>query len=101
MWARLILFVDDLKQYQEIIKVLKDMKLIILWSVVIVFEHGKMVRGEGLTVLHQRMEIMDPDETEIYRFLGIEQADGMKTKVVIELVKSEAEKGEDASEHRT
>ena len=101
MWARLILFVDDLKQYQEIIKVLKDMKLIILWSVVIVFEHGKMVRGEGLTVLHERMEIMDPDETEIYRFLGIEQADGMKTKVVIKLVKSEAEKGEDASEHRT
>ena len=101
MWARLILFVDDLKQYQEIIKVLKDMKLIILWSVVIVFEHGKMVRGEGLTVLHERMEIMDPDETEIYRFLGIEQADGMKTKVVIELVKIEAEKGEDASEHRT
>ena len=65
------------------------------------FEHGKMVRGGGLTVLHERMETMDPDENEIYRFLGIKQADGMKTKVVIELVKSEAEKGEDASEHRT
>ena len=47
------------------------------------------------------METMDPDENEIYRFLGIKQADGMKTKVEIELVKSEAEKGEDASEHRT
>ena len=65
------------------------------------FEHGKMVRGGGLTVLHEQMETMDPDENEIYRFLGIKQADGMKTKVVIELVKSEAEKGEDASEHRT
>ena len=32
---------------------------------------------------------MDPDENEIYKFLGIEQADGIKTKRVYERVKHE------------
>ena len=27
----------------------------------IVFERGKMVRGEGLQMLHEKMKIMDPD----------------------------------------
>ena len=53
------------------------------------FEHGKMVRGEGLPVLEERMKTMDPDENEIYKFLGIEQADGIKTKHVFERVKNE------------
>ena len=50
----------------------------------IVFERGKVVKGERLPVLNERMETMDPDENEIYKFLGIEQADGIKTKVVFE-----------------
>ena len=58
----------------------------------IVFERGKMVKGEGLPVLNERMETMDPDENEIYKFLGIEQADGIKTKVVFERVKREGGK---------
>ena len=58
----------------------------------IVFEHGKMARGEGLPVLDERMETMDPDENEIYKFLGVEQANIIKTKVVFERVKSEVEK---------
>ena len=46
----------------------------------IVFERGKMVRGEGLQVLQERMKTMDPDQNEIYKFLGVEQADGIKAK---------------------
>ena len=40
-----------------------------------------MVRGEGLQVLEERMSSLDPDENEVYKFLGIEQADGIKTSV--------------------
>ena len=57
----------------------------------IVFEHGKMVR-EGLLVLDNRMEAMDPDEKKIYKFLEVEQADGINTKAVFERVKSKVEK---------
>ena len=52
----------------------------------------KMVKEEELPVLNERMETMDPDENEIYKFLGIEQADGIKTKVVFERVKREVGK---------
>ena len=96
------LFVDDLKQYQENHETLKDVNEIIVQAshdtgtcyrvtkcAEIVFEHGKMMRGEGLKVLEERMESMDPGEKEIYKFLGIEQADGIKTKRVYERVKHE------------
>ena len=91
------MFVDDLKQYQENHETLEDVNEIIVQAshdtgacygvskcAEIVFECGKMVRGEGLQVLEERMESMDPDENEIYRFLGTEQADGIKTKRVYE-----------------
>ena len=55
----------------------------------IIFEHGKMVREEGLQVPEKKMETMDPDENEIYKFLGIEQADSIQTKTVFEKVKEE------------
>ena len=42
-----------------------------------------MIKGEGLKVLEERMKTMDPDENEIYKFLGIEQADGIKMKSVL------------------
>ena len=45
-----------------------------------IFEHGKIVRGESLQVLEQRMKTMDSDENIIYKFLGIEQTDGIRTK---------------------
>ena len=99
------LFVDDLKQYQESHETLKDVNEIIVQAshdtgacygvakcVEIVFERGKMVRGEGLQVLEERMDSMDPDKNEIYKFLGIEQADGIKTKRVYERVKHEVAK---------
>ena len=58
----------------------------------IVFEHGKMVRGEGLTVLDERIETMNPDGNEIYKFFGIKQSHGIKSKVVLERVKNKVEK---------
>ena len=43
---------------------------IVLKCAKIIFKHGKMVKG--LQVLEERMKTMDPDENEIYKFLGIE-----------------------------
>ena len=99
------LFVDDLKQYQENDKVLKDVNEVIVQAshdteacfgvskcAEIVFKHEMMVRGERLPVLEKWMGTMDPVENEIYKFLGVEQADGIKTKVVFERVKSKVEK---------
>ena len=51
-----------------------------------------MVQGEGLQVLEEGMEAMDHDENEIYKFLGVEQADGIKTRTVFERVKEEVMK---------
>ena len=58
----------------------------------IVFVRGKMTKGEGLQVLEDRMITMNPDDNEIYKFLGLEQADGIKTKNVLERVKGEVKK---------
>ena len=99
------LFVDDLKVYQESHKALKIVNEIIVQAshdtgacygvskcAEIIYQNGKMVRGEGLQVLEERMKMMNPDENEIYKFLGIEQADGSKTKAVYERVKEEVTK---------
>ena len=40
----------------------------------VVFEHGKMVKGEGLDGLDERMNALEPDRNKMYRFLGCEQA---------------------------
>lgn len=48
----------------------------------IIFERGKIVRGEGFQVMEERMASIHPDKNELYRLLGIEQADGIKTKNV-------------------
>ena len=87
------LFVDDLKVYQKSHEILRDVNEVIVQAshntgacygvskcAEIVFEHGKMVRGERLEVLEERMKTMAPDENEIYKFLGIEQAEARKQK---------------------
>ena len=33
----------------------------------IVFERGKMVKGEGLQVLQERMKTLDPDQEQMYK----------------------------------
>ena len=83
------LFVHDLKVYQESHNALKNVNEIIVQvshdtgtcygvpkCAEIIFKHGKMVRGEGLQVLEEGMKTMDPDENEIYKFLGNKQDDG-------------------------
>eukprot|EP00112_Aurelia_sp_Birch-Aquarium-sp1_P016078 Seg361.8 transcript_id=Seg361.8/GoldUCD/mRNA.D3Y31 product="hypothetical protein" protein_id=Seg361.8/GoldUCD/D3Y31 len=100
------LFLDDLKVYQESHNLLKEINEVIVQASLdtgacygvskcaeIVFERGKMVKGEGLQVLQERMETLDPDQEEIYKFLGVEQADGIKTKKMYERVKEEVKKG--------
>ena len=49
-----------------------------------VFKRDKMIREERLEVLEETMKTMDPDENEIYNFLGIKQADGIKSKKFFE-----------------
>ena len=99
------LFVDDLKVYQESHETLKVVNEIIVQAshdtgacygvskcAEIIFQNGRMVRGEGLQVLNERMKTLNPDENEVYKFLGIEQADGIRTKNVYDRVKGEVEK---------
>ena len=40
-------------------------------------------------MLNERMKTMDHNENEICKFLGVEQADGIKMKVVYDNVKEE------------
>ena len=99
------LFVDDFKVYEESHDILRDVNEVVVQTnqdtgacygvskcAEIVFECDKMVRGEGLQVLKERMKTMDPDENEIYKFLAIEQVDGIKIKKVFERVKGEINK---------
>ena len=99
------LFVDDLKVYQESHVMLRNVNEMIVQAshdtgacygvskcAEIVFERGKMVKGEGLQVLEERMKTMNPDDNESYKFLGVEQADGIITKKVFERVKSEVKR---------
>ena len=89
------LFIDNLKVYQENHKILKDVNETIVQAshdtgacygvakcAEIIFEKGKMVKGERLQVLQERIKTMDPDQEEIYKFLEVEQAHGIKTKEV-------------------
>ena len=98
------MFVDDLKVDQESHHALKYVNEIIVQAshnigacygvskcAEIIFEHGKMVIG-GLQELEKRMKTMDPDENEIFRLLGIEQADSIQMKTVFQRVKEEVSK---------
>ena len=55
----------------------------------IVFRKGKMVKGEGLSVLEEKMDALDPNKNEIYKFLGCEQADKIDVRRIMERVKKE------------
>ena len=91
------LFVDDLEVYQESHNLLKEINEVIVQESLdtgacygvskcaeIVFKHGKMVKSKGLRMLEERMKALDPDQEEMYKFLGVEQADGIKTKQLYE-----------------
>ena len=40
-----------------------------------------MVKGEEFQVLNERMKTIDPAENEIYKFFGVEEADGIQKEV--------------------
>ena len=99
------LFIDDLKTYQEnqqkleianetIVKASMDTGACygVKKCAEIVFKKGKMIKGEGLTVLEEKMEALDPNKNEIYTFLGCEQANKIDVKRVMERVKKEIRK---------
>ena len=48
-----------------------------------------MIKGEGLAVLEEKMDALDPNKNEIYKFLGCEQANKIYVKRVMERVKKE------------
>ena len=73
------LLVDGLKVYQESHEILRDVNEVIVQAshdtgacyvvskcAEIVFERRKMVQGEGLEVLEERMKAIDPEENVKY-----------------------------------
>ena len=94
------LYIDDLKVYQE-----NHQKLVIANETIvktsmdkgvcygvkkcaeIVFRKGKMVKGEGLPVLEEKIKALDPEKNEVYKFLGCEQSNDIDVKKVLERVK--------------
>ena len=55
----------------------------------IILERRKIVKGEGLKVLNERMKTMDPDENQICKFRFVQQADDINVKEVYIRVKEE------------
>ena len=43
---------------------------------------AEMVEAEGLQVLNEKMKTIEHNENEIYKFLGVEQADSINIKEV-------------------
>ena len=58
----------------------------------VIFKNGKMVKGEGLAVLEERMKPLDPEQNELYKFLGWEQGNKFDVKKVMQRVKKEIAK---------
>ena len=48
-----------------------------------------MIKREGLAVLEEKMDALEPKKNEIYKFLGFEQVDKIDVKRVEERVKKE------------
>ena len=65
----------------------------------IVFRKGKMVKGEVLAVLEEKMDAFDPNKNEIYKFLGCEQAD--KTDVCYGKIKLSYGKSKEGNKKET
>ena len=58
----------------------------------IVFRKSKMIKGEVLAVLEEKMDALDPNKNKIYKFLGCEQAGEIAVKRLTERVKKEIRK---------
>ena len=99
------LFIDDLKVYQENHEQLRCANELIVKAssdtgacygvkkcAEMVFKKGKMVKGEGLDILEERMKALDPDKNEWYKFLGIEQSGKINKETVMSRITSEMKK---------
>ena len=99
------LFIDDLQIYQESHRQLEVMNQMIVKTSMhnaarygvkkcaeIVFRKSKMIKGEGLAALEEKMDALDPNKNKIYKFLGCRQADKVDVKRVMERVKTEIRK---------
>ena len=99
------LFIDDLMVYQEnhhkmeianemIVKVSMDTGVCygVKKCAEIVIKEGKMVKGERLPVLEEKMKALDPEQNDVYKFLGVEQSNNIDVKKVLERVKKEIKK---------
>ena len=98
-------FIDDLKVYQENQQKLEIVNEMIVKASMdtgachgvkkcaeVIFKNGKMVKGEGLAVLEERMKALDPEQNEVYKFLGCEQGNKIDVKKVMQRVKKEIAK---------
>ena len=99
------LFIDDLKTYQENHVKLELANNILVQASLdtgamygvkkcakIIFERGKMVKGNGLQIMGERIEALNPENNEIYKFLGCEQAAGSDMTRILVRVESEMRK---------
>ena len=99
------LFIDDLKVYQENHARLEVANETIVQASLdtgacygvkkcaeIVFKRGKMLKGEGLSVIEEKMKALNPDQREMYKFLGCEQAEKIDIERVMARVKAETQK---------
>ena len=99
------LFIDDLKVYQENHARLEVANETIVQASLatgacygvkkcaeIVFKRGKMIKGEGLSAIEEKMKALDPEQREIYKFLGCEQAEKIDMERVMARVKAEIQK---------
>ena len=59
----------------------------------IVFRKGNLIKVEGLAVLEEKMDALDPNKNEIYKFLGCEQADKIDVKRVKSKERNKKEAG--------
>ena len=74
------------RRIRKIEKELKDTRIMVKCAE-IVFRKGKMVKGEALPLLEEKMEALDPEKNEVYKLLGCEQSDDIDTKMVLERAK--------------
>ena len=69
----------------------------------VVFRRGKMIKGEGLTVLEEKMEALDPEKNEIYVMnvcnLGKGQLDELD-KIVKSVLRREGFHGRQSSDEQ-
>ena len=99
------LLIDDLKVYQENHARLEVVNETIVQASLdtgacygvkkcaeIVLKRGKMIKGEGLSVIEEKMKALDPEQREVYTFLGCEQAEKIDMERVMARVKAETKK---------